>query len=590
MPISVSRTVKKIYRKITGFVFARYFFSKILIGFIAGTIIVIVFFNGALDKFELVTLDQRFRLRPDRPVHEDIVLIEMGEDSIEAIGRWPWPREWHATLLSILKKYGSRMVIFDIIFDRPSSPTQDLVFAEAIKSAKNVYLPYVFQFRKGDLAIKDDPSENIRNTLSPLKEFSRYAVGEGHVNVAPDIDGTLRNIPLIIDHNGKRYPQIAFKAACDYIGVTEDNIIVNPKKNIILKDSVMGDIVIPIDRYNQMIVNWAGIWRDTFKHISYIDIIASEKQALRGEATMVDLDGLKDKICIIGLTASGLYDIRPTPLEAAYPVVGMNANIMNNILKQDFLSRVPKLIDIFIIYLMGMLVTLLVSKVRFMRGAAYTLVAILGYIIISFVVFAVFGRWIVVVYPVFSMLISFFGVTLYHETVLAFEKKKYFDLSIRDGLTKLFNIRHFKGILDREFGASYGRRVRRLSLIMTDIDHFKNFNDTYGHQVGDFVLKRVAKMFKDGSRTRDVVARYGGEEFIMMLPGTDLEDARAIAERIRETIEKTVLKRSNETYSVTVSLGVATLNEEKTKEELIKKVDDALYAAKQTGRNRVCVK
>lgn len=590
MPISVSKTVKKIYRKITGFVFARYFFSKILIGFIAGTIIVIVFFNGALDKFELVTLDQRFRLRSDRPAHEDIVLIEMGEDSIEAIGRWPWPREWHATLLSILKQYGTRMVIFDIIFDRPSNPTQDLVFAEAIKSAKNVYLPYVFQFEKGDLAIKDDPSENIRKMLLPLEEFSRYAVGEGHVNVVPDIDGTLRNIPLIIYRNGKRYPQIAFKAACDYIGVTDDNIIVNPKKSIILKDSTMGDIVIPVDRYNQMIVNWAGIWRDTFKHISYIDIIASEKQALRGEATMIDLDGLKDKICIIGLTASGLYDIRPTPLEAAYPVVGMNANIMNNILKQDFLSRVPKIIDVFTIYLMGMLVTLLVSKVKFMRGAAYTLVAILGYIIISFVVFAVFGRWIVVVYPVFSMLISFLGVTLYHETVLAFEKKKYFDLSIRDSLTKLFNIRHFKGMLDREFGASYGRRTRSLSLIMTDIDHFKNFNDTYGHQVGDFVLKRVAKMFKDGSRARDVVARYGGEEFIMMLPGTELEDARVIAERIRETIEKTALKRSNETYSVTVSLGVAALNEEKTKEELIKKVDDALYAAKQTGRNKVCVK
>ncbi len=113
---------------------------------------------------------------------------------------------------------------------------------------------------------------------------------------------------------------------------------------------------------------------------------------------------------------------------------------------------------------------------------------------------------------------------------------------------------------------------------------------SYGHQVGDFVLKRVAKMFKDGSRSHDVVARYGGEEFIMMLPGTDIEDAKHIAERIRETIEQTPLRRSNETYSVTVSLGVATLGDEKVKEELIKKVDDALYMAKQTGRNKVCVK
>jgi diguanylate cyclase (GGDEF)-like protein len=76
----------------------------------------------------------------------------------------------------------------------------------------------------------------------------------------------------------------------------------------------------------------------------------------------------------------------------------------------------------------------------------------------------------------------------------------------------------------------------------------------------------------------------------MMLPGTDLEDAKNIAERIRETIEQTPLRRSNETYSVTVSLGVATLHDETTKEDLIKKVDDALYMAKQAGRNRVCVK
>jgi diguanylate cyclase (GGDEF)-like protein len=200
-----------------------------------------------------------------------------------------------------------------------------------------------------------------------------------------------------------------------------------------------------------------------------------------------------------------------------------------------------------------------------------------------------FGLWISIVYPATAMFLSFLGVTLYNEAILAVERKKYFDLSIRDGLTKLFNIRHFKEILGREFALSSGkRRTRKLSLIMTDVDHFKNFNDTYGHQVGDFVLKRVARMFKEGSRSHDVVARYGGEEFIMMLPGTDLEDARNIAERIRERIEKTPLRRQNETYSVTVSLGVAMLEDEKTKEELIKKTDEALYEAKRTGRNRVC--
>lgn len=593
MRLSFSRSLKRFFRKVTGFIFARYFFAKIFIGFIASTIVASAFLYNALEKFELVTLDQRFRFRSNRPTTDEVVFIDMAEDSIDIIGRWPWRREWHATLLTVLKRYNTKLVIFDVIFDKSSGTTQDLVFKEAIREAGNVYLPFVFQFEVGDMPIKDDSSGNVRNIIWPLKEFLDVTAGSGHVNVAPDIDGTLRRSPLLLEYNGRIYPQIAFKAACDYLGVSGEDIVVEPGRIILknLPNGSEGDIVIPVDSGNQMLVSWAGKWKDTFKHYSYIDIIVSYKQILRNEKPRIDLTELKDKICVIGLTASGLYDIRPTPLERAYPIVGMNGNIINNILTKDFISRVPKWADIILIYMMGILIALLVSKVRFIRGAVYTLFAALGYIAVSFLAFGTLGRWVVIVYPASAMFISFLGVTLYNEAILAFEKKRYFTLSIRDGLTRLFNIRHFKEILQKEFAISSGkRRTRKLSLIMADVDYFKSFNDTYGHQVGDFVLKRVAKMFKDGSRTHDVVARYGGEEFIMMLPGTDIEDAKAIAERIRETIEKTPLRRHNETYSVTVSLGVTMLEEEKTKEEFIKKVDEALYMAKRSGRNRVCFK
>ena len=609
--------------------FARYFFAKLLIGLIASTVVLFTFIYDDFEKFELVTLDQRFKARPARPVDENIVLIEMAEDSIEAIGRWPWERQWHAALLNALHEFGARVILFDVIFDKPSQPTQDLVFREAIKKAGNVYLPHVFEFNTGDMPLKDEPSGNVRNVLYPLPAFREVSAGSGHVNVAPDIDGTLRSTPVFIEHRGRLHPQVAYRLACDYLGKS------------------VYEMKLPLDKNRQMLVSWAGRWEDTFKHYSYIDIITSYNQyrsmsaeesviarsaegatkqsrmpsqialspdivsqaprnddgvdsRLRGndngratsnDGLLVDLTQLKGKICIIGLTASGLYDIRPIPLEASYPVVGMNANIINNILKRDFITRAPKIMDAILIYLMGILVAMLVSKVRFIRGGVYTVLALCGYVAAAFLVFIVFGKWITIVYPALSMIGSFFTVTLYNEVMLALERKKYFDLSIRDGLTKLFNIRHFKEILDREFALSHGkRRARKLSLIMADVDYFKNFNDTYGHQIGDFVLKRVAKMFRDSSRAHDVAARYGGEEFIMMLPGTDMDDAKAIAERVRETIEKTPFKRYNETYSVTVSLGVATLKNEKTKEEFIKKVDDALYAAKKSGRNRVCYK
>ncbi len=538
-------------------------YNKLLIGFIASAIIVLAFFFNIFEKFELVTLDQRFRFRPRRPTEENIVLIEMAEDSIEAIGRWPWSREWHATLLTILKRAGAKLILFDVIFDEESGQSQDAVFEESIRSAGNVYLPFVFEFKQG----------KVKNIIWPLKRFLGVAKGYGHVNVIPDIDGILRRTPLVIEYKGEVYPQIAYKIACDYLGID------------------LGDIKIPVDSKNQMLINWAGRWQDTFKHYSYIDIIVSYREALRGERPRIDLAEFKDKICIIGLTATALHDIKPIPLEPAYPAVGANANIINNILRSDFIKRVSGWADILFIYLMGMLTCFIVSKARFIRGAVYTLIAVFGYILISFLVFSVLGRWMALVYPASAMVLAFLGVTLYNEVVLALEKKRFHELSIIDGLTQLFNIRHFKDVLEKEFAASSGKRKAwKLSLIMADIDHFKNFNDTYGHQVGDFVLRMVARMFKDGSRAQDVAARYGGEEFIMMLPGTDIEDAKKIAERIRKTVEDTPLRRANETYSVTVSLGVAMLEDEKTKEGLIKKVDEALYMAKQTGRNRVCFK
>lgn len=588
---SLNKFIRKIYKGSAGFLLARYLFAKIFIGIVASTLVVVLFLFNGLEKFELVTLDQRFKLRPQRAADKDIAIIEMSEDSIEAIGRWPWPREWHATLLAALKKYNARLVLLDVIFDKASTPSQDDVFKEAIRSSGNVYLPYVFQFKEGYMPVRGSPSGNVRNIIYPMPEFLGASRGSGFVNVAPDLDGVLRRVPLVIEYGNKFYPQIAFKAAIDYLGVRDRDLIVKPGNSILLKNSPYGDIKIPIGPGNELIVNWAGPWKRSFRHYSYIDIIVSYREMLGNKKPRVDLDELRDKVCIVGLTAPGLYDIRPTPLEPSYPAVGINANIINNILKRDFVRKVPRTVDIFFIYLIGMLMPLLVLKLRFIRGAVYTAAAIFGFTAVLFLAFALFGMWIAAVYPALAMLISFLGVTIYNEVILATEGRKYFDLSRKDGLTKLFNISYFNEILGREFDLFYGKRKNtKLSIIMADVDHFKDFNDTCGHQAGDIILRKVAALFRERTRVHDVAARYGGEEFIMMLPWTDIEDARAIAERIRRRVEGVSLKNRRRICKVTISLGVAMLEEEKTKEELIKKADEALYAAKNSGRNKVCFK
>jgi two-component system cell cycle response regulator len=161
-------------------------------------------------------------------------------------------------------------------------------------------------------------------------------------------------------------------------------------------------------------------------------------------------------------------------------------------------------------------------------------------------------------------------------------------LSITDGLTKLHNHRHFQDELARAFEESQ-RYQRPLSLAMIDIDFFKKFNDTYGHAIGDEVLKRSAELYRSSVRSTDLVARYGGEEFAVMMPETSLDDGVAFAEKIRNLVESTPFETQAGALSVTVSLGVASVPQSRIRsaKELIVAADKALYRAKKNGRNQV---
>jgi len=157
-------------------------------------------------------------------------------------------------------------------------------------------------------------------------------------------------------------------------------------------------------------------------------------------------------------------------------------------------------------------------------------------------------------------------------------------LSLSDGLTGLFNRRHFDETLKHELD-----RARSpdwpLSVLLFDIDHFKKFNDSYGHDQGDRVLQQVAKTLQQAARTVDICCRYGGEEFVVILPSTDSEGAGVLAERIRVAIEAMEV----DGLKVTVSIGVAHLSQHigASAAELFEAADKAMYAAKQAGRNRV---
>jgi diguanylate cyclase (GGDEF)-like protein len=165
------------------------------------------------------------------------------------------------------------------------------------------------------------------------------------------------------------------------------------------------------------------------------------------------------------------------------------------------------------------------------------------------------------------------------------------ELSIKDGLTDLYNHRYFQDLLDKEL-PRVERYNHKLSLIMVDIDHFKNVNDTYGHPQGDIVLHAIADIFRNEFRKPDTVARYGGEEFAIVLPETDIKGAVVIAERLRKRVEQQTIKLEEKNVNVTISLGVTMYDaskDRKSKADIIDAADKALYNSKQTGRNRLSI-
>lgn len=167
--------------------------------------------------------------------------------------------------------------------------------------------------------------------------------------------------------------------------------------------------------------------------------------------------------------------------------------------------------------------------------------------------------------------------------------KRLLELSQTDPLTHLYNRRHLMDVLEVEINRAK-RKGQPCSLIIADIDHFKQINDHYSHQTGDEVLVCVAKLLAGQMRAYDLAARYGGEEFCLVLPDTDMPTALVAAERIRTSTEAMICKPELKDLKLTISLGVACFSNDsdETLDSLMSRADKALYRAKENGRNQVC--
>lgn len=582
----------------------------ILLGFLSNNNIR-EFFTSVENK----TFDVRQNvIAPYKKVNKNIAIITVDEESYEYFldkyGEWPISRKIYADLITYLEKQSPAAIAFDLMFVKSIKSTNnaDSALAKNIASYDNVFTSINFDDQSFDLRkpanlppalsvkINNESNLNLKNQESIYKncrtiisKILNNTTNIGHINLSRDDDGIAREIQPFVVYKDDYYPHLALKVAAKYLQKSEniktDEFKIDKNENLVL-----GKRTIPLDMKGAAILNWYGqsginSSADTF---DYVPMWKVEK-TMYSNANLVPKDYFKNKIVYIGTSATSLFDLKSVPTDKIFPGVEIHTTFINNVLDNNFIKRVHPMTDILISLLLSMFVGLIV--IRSESTVISSLVAVLTIIVYSIIATGAMlylNLWIGIILPVVSVILVFIACYLAKYITKSRDLEYTYALATTDGLTELYNHRYFQEqmLQNVETGKRYNKPF---SLIMIDIDFFKKFNDTYGHQSGDAVLRQVAHILKKNVRSSDIVCRYGGEEMTIILTNTSNEDAMVTAEKICAAVREHPLKLVNgNDVNVTISLGVATFPQNGSiPQEMIKYVDEALYIAKENGRNQV---
>jgi diguanylate cyclase (GGDEF)-like protein len=330
-----------------------------------------------------------------------------------------------------------------------------------------------------------------------------------------------------------------------------------------------------------------------YKQIPAWEILGLMKSKQEGTLTAEDkqkIAFLKDKIIFIGTTAVSTYDIKTTPIHKLLPGVILQATIFDNLYQnRDYMRRADESLNLGLTVLLCILASWVIYRMRSaISGLVTTLTLVSLYVMGAFVVLKTSYLWLNIAMPMISVAIVTIVTFMVKYMNRDLDYKKTYQLATTDGLTGLHNHRYFQEQLATLL-ENAGKANGNFSVILVDIDFFKKFNDTYGHQAGDEVLRCVAQKLKNSVRSNDLVARYGGEEMAVLLDKASQKESLEVAKKLCRMVgEEAYPIAEGVTKHVTVSIGVATYPfHGKTGADLIEFADKGLYRAKESGRNRV---
>lgn len=513
--------------------------------------------------------------------NKDIVIVAIDDGSYEYIldkyGEWPLRRDMYAKMVDYIEAQQPKTVAFDLMFVKSmkSDIESDNALINVFKKYDNVYTSMNLDNQPEDLRIPPQlpekltvkPYPNVKDTI----EYSNCRVilqgildatsNIGMINVSRSDDGVLREMPLYLKYNGKYYPQLGYRVA-----LASGNV-----KNVQPNEDA------------SVILNWYGP-AGTFENISMYKLLKAV------ENNDIKAFDFHNKIVYFGATAASLFDIKTVPVDKVYPGVEVQATYVNNLLDGSLIKQCPEYVNILAGLLLALLTVIFVMKIQSMPTAFGLSVTISAfYVMFAYELMSFKYYWIKIVSPLSIVLFAFILAVIVKYLIKSRDFDTQYKLATTDGLTELYNHRYFQEQMQR-FASHSDRYNTVFSLIIIDIDFFKKFNDNFGHQSGDAVLRQVAFALKKNVRATDIVCRYGGEEMSIILPNTKNEEAVAIANKLCTIIGTKKCKLANGKESnVTISLGVSTYGEEDglTPTELIASADKRLYHAKENGRNRV---
>jgi len=462
-----------------------------------------------------------------QPTYDDtIVHVDLTDTSIERLNYFYLNRYQHAQVIRNLKAMDVSLQMYDFIFAARTNKDEDRAIMDAVKDAENVYFGMAFRLSrhqglqkqsptrpleserylidtKWQVTLEGDPKDFYIGT-DPIVTFPALASisqGVGYLSLKLDRDGVFRRLPLLIRYGDGFYPSFAFRGVCDYLGVPPKNILVKTGESIVLKgarrpgEGEAHDIVIPIDRYGNMIINFVGPW-ERMKHYNFADILMASEDRDELEMWAEELSG---KIVVVSGVMTGSSDLSPVPTDANFPLSGLHANVVNTILTESFLHEPTDLqmfaIEVFLLIFIGAL-SITLSSIPFSIGG----VGMIAAYVVSATALFLYGNIILnMVRPLFMVLFSVFTIMVYR--YWRESKEQNF---IRYTFGRYISKEVVEELLGSPAGLKMQGELREVTFLISDLRGFTSLSSQLPPQDVIDIINRYLKCMVD------IITRYRG--------------------------------------------------------------------------------